>query len=502
MDVILTCVVLFFVSLFIYYLKYFNECSKLKGIDGPKVLPFIGNALDLSSPTKIVKSLLKFHKQFKGKNYRIFIGSQPYVIMSEPKHLEKVLSSSIPLKKSRPYDFLYNWLGSGLLTSYGKKWAKNRKIITPAFHFKILEDFVQTFNTSHDRLISKLSKEVGNEGFDVYPHIARCALDVICETAMGTCVNAQEDINSEYVKTVEKMGLLVIRRSFSPILQIDTMFKYFSSDAINERKYLEILHGYTRKIIKSRRLELYSNDKINSNGNDRDDFGIKKKRAFLDLLLEYQMGDPSFTDEDIREEVDTFTFEGHETTASTIAFSIHSLAMNPKIQQKAFKEVEEILKDDPKRHFTFTDLQEMKYMEMIIKEALRLYTTVPLYGRQLTEDFKMDDITLPKGIMLTIYAMGIHRNPEYFKDPEVFDPERFSPENTKGRSPFCFIPFSAGPRNCIGQKFAMLEVKATLANLLRNFVILPVNQNQDVILRNDLVLKSDNGIWIKLEKRL
>ncbi|RZB39252.1 p450 domain containing protein, partial [Asbolus verrucosus] len=142
-----------------------------------------------------------------------------------------------------------------------------------------------------------------------------------------------------------------------------------------------------------------------------------------------------------------------------------------QFQKIAFEEQQALFGNNRNPTVTYADLQNMKYLELVIKETLRLYPSVPFYARQTNEDLKYGNITLPKGDAIVIFAFGIHRNPDYFENPEDFNPSRFA--NIDGKFPYAYIPFSAGPRNCIGQKFAVLEMKSTIAKILRKFELLP-----------------------------
>lgn len=145
-------------------------------------------------------------------------------------------------------------------------------------------------------------------------------------------------------------------------------------------------------------------------------------------------------------------------------------------------------------------MSDMKYLERVIKEAMRLYPPVPIIGRTLSEDVQIDDYCIPEGCMIKIDLFNLHRDPRYFADPEKFDPDRFLPEAVN-RHPFAYIPFSAGPRNCIGQKFASYEQKTVICAILRNFKIRTVDKRDDVKMINELVLRPIGGINITLEKR-
>nr|QIK02100.1 cytochromes P450 family 4 [Holotrichia parallela] len=478
-----------------YTVQYYERY--LKNIPGPRGLPLIGNSLDIASTTTILPTLISYYNKYK-RSFKVYIGSQPYYFATDVKDLEFILSSTTILTKSAIYKFISKWLGIGLLTSTGNRWRKHRKIITPAFHFQILEDFIEVFNSQSEILVSKLKEESKPASVDLYPLIARCTLDIICETAMGTTVNAQNDLDSEYVKCVKMLLQVITERTFSPLLANDML--YIFSDTYRREKYaLKIVHDYTRSVIKRRKAEFFGDSK--NYESSVDSLGRKKKRAFLDLLLEYSTRDPSFTEEDIRQEVDTFMFEGHDTTATSITFALYALAIYPDIQEKVFAEIENIFSDDPKRNANYRDLQEMKYLEMVIKESLRVYPTVAQIGRALEEDVDWNGVLLPKGLMIYIFLYGVHQSSEWYENPEKFDPERFNAENSKNRNPFTYIPFSAGVRNCIGQKFAMLEMKSAISHILRNFELLPASPEHKILFEYDGILKSTSGVRIQLKKR-
>lgn len=166
----------------------------------------------------------------------------------------------------------------------------------------------------------------------------------------------------------------------------------------------------------------------------------KRRLAFLDMLLISQMEGMSLTDDEIREEVDNFMFAGHDTVSSAIAFTLHLLSQHPNIQKQAYEEVLAAMRDGK---------ESMPYLEAVIKESLRISAIVPFFSRQVTEDFNVGSLTVPKGVNIVVLAYMVHRDERYYSQPEKFDPTRFLQDNNDSH-PYSFVPFSAGPRNCIG----------------------------------------------------
>lgn len=146
-------------------------------------------------------------------------------------------------------------------------------------------------------------------------------------------------------------------------------------------------------MIKARRQEILNNTTATQHADDDDVIGTKRKLALLDVLLQSTINGNPLNDLEIREEVDTFVFEGHDTTTSGIAFCLYNLAKNPKIQEKCIEEIRDIIGDDLEKSVTLKDLTELKYLELVIKESLRLYPSVPFYGRKLREDLEIGEIT-------------------------------------------------------------------------------------------------------------
>lgn len=161
-----------------------------------------------------------------GRIYRVWMFNFVGFMISDPKVLEIVMGSTTQfMAKSRMYDLMRSWLGEGLLLSSGKKWHKRRKIITPAFHFTILEQFAEIFDAQSRILVSRLSGLCDGHAVDIHPFVSQMALDVVCETAMGVQINAQTEADNEYVKAV--VELVSAPRTFPNIIYIKIFYMHF-----------------------------------------------------------------------------------------------------------------------------------------------------------------------------------------------------------------------------------------------------------------------------------
>ncbi|KAL0132771.1 hypothetical protein PUN28_000480 [Cardiocondyla obscurior] len=323
-------------------------------------------------------------------------------------------------------------------------------------------------------------------------------LQVNNETAMGVNIHAQESV-TKYTSAVHIASRSIIDRMVRPWYMLDSV--YYSLPAGKEFKAaIDMLHGFTKKVINKRKAEqqFQSSSQNIELGNKEDDFNIgeKKKKAFLDLLLEENAKtDTPLTDDEVRAQVDTFMFEGHDTTAVAITWALFLLGSNPEHQEKVHEELEEVFgnSDAP---ITVKDLPQLKYLDRVIKETLRLFPSVPVITRLLTEDVKLGDHTLPKGISVALPILLVHRNPKVWPDPIKFDPDRFLPENSKLRNPYAYVPFSAGPRNCIGQKFAQLEEKIVLSAILRKWRVKSVKTFDTIKYGYTIILRPQEEVFL------
>ncbi|XP_075228428.1 cytochrome P450 4C1-like isoform X5 [Lycorma delicatula] len=375
-------------SLLYYYYAFERKLSRIKKLTSnmphPKHYPIIGCALEFG--TRSDEILNNFNRIFNehGSVVAACVGNEFYVLLCGVNEIQTVLSNNKQLKKAHVYEFLHPWLGNGLLTSD--------------------------------------------------------------ETSMGIQINAQLEKENEFARAIHDVTFAVLYRAIKPWLFPRILFD-ISPTGISFNKKVKLIHNFIQELIDNKRKQR-AEGKVVENEKESDEtsfaYGQKKKAAFLDLLIDYDL-----TDEEILNQVNTFMFAGHDTTTSAISFTIYCLMKYPEVQEKVLNEQKEIL-GDSNRPPGLQDLKSMKYLEHVVEETLRLYPSVPYIGRQMTEDFQLTpEYIIPKGCSVNLFLYKLLRDPELFPDPEVFNPDRFLPEAVVGRNPFAHCPFSAGPRNCI-----------------------------------------------------
>jgi len=189
-------------------------------------------------------------------------------------------------------------------------------------------------------------------------------------------------------------------------------------------------------------------------------------------------------------------FEGHDTTTSGISWTLYCLARYPEYQEKVREEVRNVLMG--RERLEYDDLKELKYTQWVIKEAMRLYPPVFLIFRETSEDIELNGYNIPKGVPIFIPIIALHHNQHFWDNPEKFDPLRFHPSNVEGRDPLAYMPFSAGPRNCIGQNFAMNEERVVVASIVHRFRLSLVEEHRVEIVPK-VVLRTKDDIKVNLE---
>ncbi|NXC06615.1 CP46A hydroxylase, partial [Orthonyx spaldingii] len=372
------------------------------------------------------------------------------------------------------------FLGNGLVTVCNHEhWRKQRRIMDPAFSRSYLIGLMETFNEKAEELMQKLEEKAdGKTEFSMLSMMSRVTMDIIAKVAFGLELNALNDDQTPLPNAVSKV-MEGLNKARIPLIR----FMPGKQKLVKEvRESVRLLRRVGKECIDRRREAI-------QNG----------KEAALDILTQILKGDAleeTQDDENILDNFITFFVAGHETSANQMTFTVMALGQHPEILERAQAEVDEVL--GAKRDVDYEDLGKLTYLSQVLKESLRLYPPVSGTLRRLEKEQVISGIRIPANttVFLSTYIMG--RMEKFFKDPLTFDPERFSKDAPKPY--YCYFPFSLGPRSCIGQVFAQMEVKVVMAKLLQRFEFQLV-PGQSFKLMEAGTLKPLDGVICKLKPR-
>ncbi|XP_039501930.1 probable cytochrome P450 4ad1 [Drosophila santomea] len=497
--------------------RIFNYIDHMAGImemiPGPTPYPFVGNLFQFGlKPAEYPKKVLQYCRKYDFQGFRSLVFLQYHMMLSDPAEIQNILSSSSLLYKEHLYSFLRPWLGDGLLTSSGARWLKHQKLYVPAFERSAIEGYLRVVHRTGGQFVQKLDVlSDTQEVFDAQELVAKCALDIVCENATGLDSSSLNGDPSDLHGAIKDLCDVVQERTFSIVKRFDALFR-LTSYYMKQRRALSLLRSELNRIISQRRQQLAAENPCPQ--------GQPISKPFLDVLLTAKLDGRALKEREIIEEMSTFIFTGHDPLAAAISFTLYTLSRHSEIQEKAAEEQRRIFGDNFSGEADLARLDQMHFLELIVRETLRLYPSVPLIARTNRKPIDINGTKVAKRttVIMCLIAMGY--NEKYFDDPCTFRPERFeNPTGNEGIEAFKSVPFSAGPRRCIAEKFAMYQIKALISQLLRRFTILPavdglppgindhsredcVPQSEyDPVLNIRVTLKSENGIQIRLRKR-
>lgn len=393
-----------------------------------------------------------------GSTIKVQFGSIFIVMTVDQKAIREII-----IERDYPKHDVYHHLGyvygerffgRGLATETDqKRWKHRRALFNPAFHKQVIANFLQEFNYKGDQLLEKIRKLAdGKTIVTLMDEFGRTALDVISHVALGMNTDSLNDPNEKLNKNLEEC--------FKGY-QIFVEGAYFFLNRITP-KYLQN-KPYCRTVIK----------KLRKMGYDQIMNRIKliKEESYVpnDLLsiVLKESEDEQLDIDDMIDEFITFFGAGQETTANTLSFCFIEIAKNPSIAEKLRDEIDSVLGD--RNEITNEDLNNLNYVSCVIKETLRLWPPAQGTIRVVdSNDFKINGIHIPKNTFIHLNPYLCGKQAESFPDPLEFKPERFMTKNDSITA-YNYFPFSLGPRNCIGQNFAKIEMKIILTKLIKNF---------------------------------
>lgn len=375
-------------------------------------------------------------------------GLRPFFLLTDPELVKELLTTPTDaFAKSPILRRTKVVLGEGLLTSEDPVHRRHRKLVLPAFHHTRLRAYADTMV----HLTRQATKRWHDgEVFALDREMMRLTLDIAAQTLFGANVGLAVVRIGRALETTMRVFR---RRMMNPLS--DLLLQLPLPETFRLRRARADLDRVVYGIIRSRRAEQQA--------------GRHPRTDLLALLLDARDEDTGegLTDDEIRDEVMTLLLAGHETTANALTWMGTLLAEHPDAEARLHAEVDAVLGD---RRATFDDLRELPFTRQVFSEALRLYPPAWAVSRQAVRDTVLGGHRIPEGAILTISPYVLHRDERLWATPDAFDPDRFAPEVGVKRHKFAFLPFSAGPRGCIGEQFAWTEgvlVAATLAQRWR-----------------------------------
>lgn len=410
---------------------------------GPRSNIIFGAALDFRrDPIDFMTSTAENYPGFA----RFRFVHLPMILLSDPEYVKHVLQTNNKnYKKGIEYDHLRPMLGEGLLTSEGDFWLRQRRLAQPAFHRDRIAGFIEKMIFCTDEMLNEWEKREGKD-LDVHIEMMHLALDIVGKTLLSTNVKSnagevEHALNNVIAESYHRLQRVANYPLWAPLPRL---LRYK-----NNRK---ILDDVVNTIIEKRRT---SKEKFND---------------LLDMLISVEDADTGekMSDKQLRDEVMTVFLAGHETTANALTWTFYLLSQNPEAEKKFYDEIDSVLKG---RTPGMDDLKNLVYTQQVIHESLRLYPPAWAIGRSALGDDNIDGYKIKKGDNILIIPYEIHRSKLLWKDPEKFIPERFSAEEMKDMHKFKYFPFGGGPRFCIGNNFAQMEMQVILAMTAQRFYL-------------------------------
>ncbi|KAI9276458.1 cytochrome P450 [Umbelopsis sp. AD052] len=391
------------------------------------------------------------------------------VVVSNPEAARAVLYKTEIFPKSSVFEnpkhktLIVKFFGNtNMSLANAHEWRKRRKIANPAFKRSMP---AKTFALLTSRMFEQIEKIDGP--VHVQKVLQRFTLDAIGLIGFGFEFNATNTPEGEWVRTYNDVAdnIADFRYLFLPAL--DTTYIGLFPERQKKHESLNRLNKLFDQIIKNKKLELAKGASNNVEDNEKD---------LLTLMIEAGNGDDQhepLTSEELRDELVLFFIAGHDTTSNTMTAALYFLAANPDIQTKARREVLDVLGDDPLDVWPTVDqLKEFPYLTKVMKESVRLAPSAPaLLVRDATVGTELNGVIIPKGTLVKVDVISLHYNPNLWKNPTKFDPERFAEggELESMPSTYAYLPFGGGSRQCIGMNFSLAEQRVALSSILRKY---------------------------------
>ncbi|KFB43912.1 AGAP002210-PA-like protein [Anopheles sinensis] len=429
---LLSLVIVLLVTLYKKYQQMFEFSEKIELHES--YIPILGHV-----PKVIGKSREQLHRLLRDvflshdRLFQVRLLWKMFVCTSHPDIMRAVMDNPKTMNKLKEYAFMK--LDQGLLVSPYSLWKHQRKTLNLSFNKRILENYLPLFDKCVGRMIERMRMAPNFKQVDVMEICTRCTLDMVCGSTFGT--DSLDDPKAAKLFEVIDDGLDAIAQRVINVQYHPDFIYRFTKLNKNLNQLLKEMSAYVANILNVQR----SSQKVNraKETNSDDEIEYRKPQIFVHQLLKSTRGGEPFSDEEILHHAMTMLIAGNDTTAISICNHLTLLAMHPMVQEKVRSEILSVFPAGCEQETTLEALNQLIFLEQCINEALRLCPPASIVGRSSSEDVEVEGILIPRGTNFVFNIAALHRRKDFWgPDADLFDPDRFSPERSKGRHPNAF----------------------------------------------------------------
>ncbi|CAF1007044.1 unnamed protein product, partial [Brachionus calyciflorus] len=494
----MTSIGILYLGKIIYTYKFF----KRRGLKTPEFEFFYGNFRQLTKNKNYSEVLREWSKKY-GKTYGYFEGHQPVIVTSDLELIQEVFIKQSTNFSARKKSYLTrkdNGPDASLFLSTRSRWKRQRTIMNPTFSSAKLRELGPILVSCADRLIDILDKDNKME-LNISEYFKRFTMDSIWNCAFGVDINMQYEKENEYFNKCEQIFKDTTNISF-----IEYIAVYFHEFKEIIFEGLILVMTVLSKFIDAKKLMpfIWLHNKVGDLVRMRENGDLKKK-DYIQLLIDAKLGaedEKNFNFYDVKKALTTreieanlilFMLAGYETTSTALSYSSIILSTHPEEQSKLYDEISSAFGSDT-NSINSDSVQSLEYLDWFIKEVLRYYPIGnSVVARRCTKTTNVMGIDFPVDLPIVVDVLSLHFDAEIWGpvDPEIFYPQRHEIK----RNPLAFMTFGNGPRNCIGMKFALIELKIALVKLILNFEFSPIELGslKDIRLEEGAVRYPKNG---------
>jgi cytochrome P450 len=445
-----------------------------------KGLPLVGNTFAfVRDPLGFLLSLQEMYPRLATIN---LLGRTITVLQTAEDAKYVLQENNRNYHKSEAYKVLAIFLGNGLLTSEGDFWRRQRKLAQPAFYKQRLALMSDMMAQETESLLADWRRHDHTTPRSISEDMLRLTLNIVTKALFSTDVGTRVAGISAALDEIMHYADEELK-SF-----IHIPLKYSTPRNVRFRNAVSKVEEVIYEIINGRRTEWEKDP-------------ASRHDDLLDMLMhtrDEETGE-TMSDAQLRDEVTTIFMAGHETTANALSWALYVLAQHPEAVEKIRQEAENVWAQEGTS--TFEKARVLGYTLRVVQEVMRLYPPAWIIGRRALTADQIGSYTFPADSYFLISPYTLHRRPEYWDEPEVFNPDRFLEEHAKDRPTYAYLPFGGGPRLCIGNNFALLEMQLVLALLLRDFDVVLTSPDQVVIPDPMVTLRPRNGLSLQIVPR-